>query len=366
MAIRIDPWGHETIKEYEKLFEYFGIKPFREVLPLIDKPHHLMTRGVIFGHRDFEKFWELYKENRKVAILTGLMPSGKFHVGHKVLMDQLVYYQNLGIDVYVVVADAEAYAVRKIPRRDVIDIGINEYIANAIALGLDPKKTKFYFQTNQDPRYYRLIQMISRKVTFNELEAIYGGLEPSKIIAVLTQVVDVTFLTHKCFGGYECVLVPVGADQDPHLRLARDVAERFSELGLKPPASTYHRFMTGLNGGKMSSSRPDSAIFLSDPIEVAKRKVFKALTGGRATAEEQRKLGGQPEKCTVFELYAYHLIKDDNELKKIYDSCKLGLVLCGECKRRAAELLVKWLSDHQEKLEKAREIAKSLNIEPDF
>jgi len=366
VAIRIDPWGHETIKEYEKLFEYFGIKPFREVLPLIDKPHHLMTRGVIFGHRDFEKFWELYKENRKVAILTGLMPSGKFHVGHKVLMDQLVYYQNLGIDVYVVVADAEAYAVRKIPRRDVIDIGINEYIANAIALGLDPKKTKFYFQTNQDPRYYRLIQMISRKVTFNELEAIYGGLEPSKIIAVLTQVVDVTFLTHKCFGGYECVLVPVGADQDPHLRLARDVAERFSELGLKPPASTYHRFMTGLNGGKMSSSRPDSAIFLSDPIEVAKRKVFKALTGGRATAEEQRKLGGQPEKCTVFELYAYHLIKDDNELKKIYDSCKLGLVLCGECKRRAAELLVKWLSDHQEKLEKAREIAKSLNIEPDF
>ena len=41
-------------------------------------------------------------------------------------------------------------------------------------------------------------------------------------------------------------------------------------------------------------------------------------------------------------------------------------MLCGECKRRAAELLAKWLSKHQEKLEKAREIAKSLNIEPDF
>ena len=44
-------------------------------------------------------------------------------------------------------------------------------------------------------------------------------------MAALTQVADVTFLTHPEMGDYEAVLVPVGADQDPHLRLARDLVE---------------------------------------------------------------------------------------------------------------------------------------------
>ncbi len=369
MALRIDPWGHTTIKEYEKLFQYFGIKPFREILSQIDKPHKYMTRGIIFGHRDFDKFWKLYKEGAKVAVLTGFMPSGRFHLGHKMVVEQLVYYQKLGIDVYVAIADAEAYSVRKIPREETIRIGVEEYIANMIALGLDPDKTVFYFQTKQDPRYYRLIQMFSRKVTFNELEAIYGELEPAKIMAALTQVADVTYLTHRDLGGYEMLLIPVGADQDPHLRLARDIVDRYSrELGLKPPASTYHRFMTGLDGGKMSSSRPDSAIFLSDKIEEAKRKVFRALTGGRATVEEQRRLGGIPEQCTVFELFAYHLIEDDNELEKIYNDCKSGKLLCGMCKKKAAGLLEEFLRKHQEKLEKAKEKAREIaeKIAPEF
>lgn len=369
VALRIDPWGHIVIREYEKLFQYFGIKPFKEVLHLIDEPHIYMTRGIIIGHRDFDKFWELYRKGRRVAILTGFMPSGRFHIGHKMVMEQLVYYQRLGVDVYVVIADAEAYAVRRIPRHDVIRIGIEEYIANAIALGLDPEKTVFYFQTNQRPEYYRLIQMFSRKVTFNELEAIYGSIEPAKIMAALTQVADVTFLTHPSMGGYEAVLVPVGADQDPHLRLARDIVDRLSgELDLKPPASTYHRFMTGLDGSKMSSSRPESAIFLSDDIEEAKRKVFKALTGGRATAEEQRRLGGEPEKCVVFELFAYHLVRDNDELKRIYDECKSGKMLCGQCKKYAAKLLEEFLTKHQEKLKEAKEIAQQVaeKIKPEF
>ncbi len=369
MALRIDPWGSTVIREYEKLFQYFGIKPFREVLHLIDKPHVYMTRGIIFGHRDFDKFWELYRKGRRVAVLTGFMPSGRFHIGHKMVVDQLVYYQRLGIDVYMLIADAEAYAVRRIPRRDVIRVGVEEYIANAIALGLSPDKTVFYFQTNQKPEYYRLIQLFSRKVTFNELEAIYGSIEPAKIMAALTQVADVTFLTHPSMGGYEAVLIPVGADQDPHLRLARDLVDRFSgELNLKQPSSTYHRFMTGLDGGKMSSSRPESAIFLTDDIGEAKKKVFRALTGGRATAEEQRRLGGEPEKCVVFELFAYHLVRDDRELKKIYDECRSGLRLCGQCKKEAAKLLEEFLREHQEKLAQAREEAEKIakEIKPSF
>ncbi len=371
VAFRIDPWSSEAVKEYEKLFKYFGIRPFKEVLPELRKlaePHLLMRRGIVFGHRDFDRVLEAIKNNKRVAILTGLMPSGRMHFGHKMVIDQLVYYQKLGIDVFVAIADIEAYAVRKKSRKEVIDLALNEYIPNYLALGLDPEKTKIYFQSNHRTPYYRLIQMFSRKVTIAELKAIYGeDLETAKILAALTQAADILHPQLPEFGGYELVLVPVGADQDPHLRLTRDLADRFSnELGLTRPASTYHRFMSGLQGGKMSSSNPESYIALSDPPEFAVKKLMNALTGGRPTAAEQRRLGGEPEKCPVYELNAYHLVHDDSELREIYEKCKEGKLLCGKCKKETAERLKEFLKAHQEKLEQMKELSSKIVPRPRF
>ena len=372
VALRIDPWSSTTIKEYEKLFAYFGIKPFKEVLPELSEvaePHPLMRRGVVFGHRDFENFLQVIKSGGKAAILTGLMPSGRMHLGHKMVIDQLVYYQKvLNADVFVAIADVEAYAVRKKSRKEVIETALNEYIPNYLALGLDPEKTVIYFQSNYRLEYYRLIQLFSRKVTLAEMQAIYGqDLGPAKILSALTQAADILHPYLNEFGGYDIVLVPVGADQDPHLRLARDIADRYSsDIRLGRPASTYHRLMTGLTGGKMSSSRPESYIALTDPPEEAVKKVMKSLTGGRATAEEQRKLGGEPQKCPIFELNAYHLISDDNELRKLYEDCVSGRILCGRCKKETAEKLKEFLKEHQERLNSVKDLVKEVVKPPTF
>lgn len=371
VAFRIDPWSNESIKEYGKLFTYFGIKPFKEVLPKLEEiaePHPLMRRGIVFGHRDFDLVIDALKKGKRVAILTGLMPSGRMHLGHKMVIDQLVYYQRLGIDIIVAVADIEAYAVRKKSRKEVVEIAMKEYIPNYIALGLDPEKTRIYFQSNNEVPYYRLIQIFSRKVTLAELKAIYGeDLETSKIVSALTQAADILHPQLPEFGGYELVLVPVGADQDPHLRLTRDIADRYgAELGLTRPASTYHRFMSGLQGGKMSSSNPESYIALTDPPEEAARKLMKALTGGRITAEEQRRLGGEPEKCPVYEMNAYHLIQDDKELAEVYEACRSGRLLCGKCKRETAERLKNFLREHQERLKQALEEVPKIVSPPPF
>ncbi len=365
--VKLDPWGESLVSDYEKLFKVFGIRPFKEVIGRIKSPHKLMRRGVIFGHRDFDKVLEGFEKGEKTTILTGLMPSGKFHLGHKMLIDQLVYYQKMGFNIIMAIADIEAYVVRRVPRKEAIRIALEEYIANAIALGLDRKNLTIYFQSNMTAPYYRLMQMFSQKVTLAEMEAIYGELTPGKVVAALTQAADILHPMLEEYGGFKHVLVPVGADQDPHLRLTRDIADRFSkELGFRRPASTYHRFMRGLSGGKMSSSSPDTAIFLTDPPEVAVKKIMKALSGGRASVEEQRRLGGEPEKCVVFELYLYHLIEDDKELIKIYNACKNGELLCGEDKKRAAELLVKWLDEHRRKLERALDVVDKYVEIPSF
>lgn len=368
MSIKLDPWGSQIITDYSKLFEEFGIEKFSEIIDKIPNPHLLMRRGVVFGHRDFHSILARITSNEKFAVMTGFMPSGRIHFGHKMVIDQLVWYQKKNAEIFIAIADAEAYAIRRLSREEVIRIGVEEYIASMLALGLENKRLHIYFQTNYHPAYYRLIQLFSRKTTLSEFKALYGSdISPGKIVSVLSQMADILHPQLDIFGGYKYVVVPVGSDQDPHIRFTRDIADRFrKELGLERPASTYHRFMTGLDGGKMSSSRPMSAIFLTDSPEKAKEKIWKALTGGRGSIEEQKKLGGEPEKCTVFEFFAYHLIKDDKELMDIYSRCKNGDLLCGDCKKMAMELLERWLKDFQKRREKNMELAYDITNVPEF
>ncbi len=350
---RLDPWGHVLIEEYEKLFKFFGLSPTKNLLERIERiggKSKLYSRGIVFAHRDLDKFLNTVEHGGKAALVTGFMPSGPFHFGHKMVADQIIYFQNMGVKAFIAMADAEAYAVRKIPRKKLLENAKN-YVANLIALGVDPKRAVFYMQTNYEPAYYRLAQMASSKVTTSELKAIYGDIEPGKVIAIFTQVADILHPTLEEFGKYKIVVVPVGPDQDPHIRLTRDIAERLGTdiPGLSKPASTYHKLMRGLDGGeKMSSSRPESYISLNEPIEIATSKLMNAYTGGRPTADEQRRFGGVPDKCMIYELYLYHLL-DDDVLREIYDKCRNGRILCGEDKRFAARLLRDFLDEHQRK-----------------
>jgi len=96
------------------------------------------------------------------------------------------------------------------------------------------------------------------------------------------------------------VLVPVGIDQDPHLRLARDISKRVK--GFIQLSSTYNLFAPGLGGGKMSASEPSSYIALTDSEKDVERKIKKyAFSGGRATLKEHQEKGGNPDIDVSFQ-----------------------------------------------------------------
>jgi tryptophanyl-tRNA synthetase len=147
-------------------------------------------------------------------------------------------------------------------------------------------------------------------------------------------------------------LIPCGIDQDPHFRIARDVAP---QLGYYKPALIHNKLMPSLKGmqAKMSASDPASAIFVTDEPEAARESVMNAVTGGGATIEEHRKYGGKPEICPVYHYYAYFFEMDDRHLKEVYDTCRSGERLCGDCKTELADKVVSFLEDHQHKREEA-------------
>ncbi|MFW5903604.1 MAG: tryptophan--tRNA ligase, partial [Halolamina sp.] len=148
--------------------------------------------------------------------------------------------------------------------------------------------------------------------------------------------------------------------------LARQVELEHGGYGFLPPSSIYHRFMTGLTGGKMSSSIPASHISLLDDPEDGYDKVKAATTGGRETAEEQREKGGRADECPVYELYAYLLAGDDDELAtEVYEECVGGERLCGDCKEQAAQLMEAFLEDHQQKRAEVEPLLEELDVDLD-
>ena len=104
----------------------------------------------------------------------------------------------------------------------------------------------------------------------------------------------------------------------------------------------------------MSASMPETAIFTIDTPEAAQKKVLNAFTGGRATVEEQRRLGANPDICSVF-AYEYFLFMNEVEIEDLRFNCLSGNIMCGECKQVLAERVKKFLVAHQEKREKAKD-----------
>lgn len=427
----LDPWGAVKIDNYSKLFDEFGISKFDELLEKVPNPHRYMRRHIIFGHRSYETVLNAMLSGKPFAAMSGFMPSGKVHLGHKMVMEEIIWHQQQGGDTFLAIADREAHAVRGKSWKECRELGINEYILSAIALGLEPG-AHIYFQSKSNI-VKDLAFEFGIKANFSELSAIYGfggDTNVAHMISALTQSADILQPQLKEFNGPKPVVIPVGADQDSHIRLTRglaykmnmfileerqregkvytsvrgklapkgvlkeiakrtggklyeehvdvftsvkveqieqivrDVELKYEGYAFIPPASTYHKFMTGLQGGKMSSSMPDSYIALTDLPDEGAKKVMSAKTGGRVALEEQKIKGGEPEYCTVYELLLYHLVENDKDLMEYYRNCVEGTVMCGPCKKHVVDLIKKFLKEHQEKRDMARDMLEEFGIKP--
>ena len=350
----INPWEVKGDIDYDKLIKEFGIVPLKE-LPKVFTENVLFRRKFVFAARDIGKIMLNLRDEKPFCVMTGLMPTGKFHIGHALVLRQVLFYQKLGAKVYIAVADIEAYHARGQSLEDSRKIAIEEYLANYVAMGLDPDKTEIYFQSNRSEdaekanAYYRLQNLLARHGTFNEFKAVYGEISPGKMLAALLQAADMYHPQLKEFEGKPIpTIIPVGVDQDPHIRLARGLARRYNNK-LVPIASSYHFFLPGLKGGKMSSSDPNSFIAFTDTPAQVKNKINKyAFSGGQKTLEEHKKKGGNPDIDVSFQ-YLRLFEEDDKKLEEMYNNYKSGDLLTGDLKKYTIEKINTYLKPIQKK-----------------
>jgi tryptophanyl-tRNA synthetase len=358
--IELNPFGTTDIKDYERLYEEFGIQPFNQLLPEIMNPSAVMRRKLIFGHRDFSRILKSIRKNEEFAVMSGIKPTGEFHLGTLMTAREVIYFQKQGATAFYCIADVEAYEDNNLSLKRSEEIAVGN-VADLLALGFDPKRGYIYRQSKEE-RVKDLAIAFGRGVTLSTMKAIYGERHLGLYLSALIQAGDILMPQLQDFGGPKPTIVPVGIDQDPHLRLTRDLAFKFRhKYNFLLPSSTYHKLIKALDGSpKMSKRNPMSYFTLNEKPEVIARKISNAFTGGRPTIKEQRRLGANPNICPIYDLCIFHFLKKDEDVIKLYKDCCEGRILCGEDKDRLISIVTKYINGHQQKrrknIDKAREI----------
>ncbi|OGI14899.1 tryptophan--tRNA ligase [Candidatus Micrarchaeota archaeon RBG_16_49_10] len=360
----VTPWEVKGDVDYNKLIREFGTEEVTDKLLERLKNHtgdlhHFLRRKIYFSHRDLGWILTKLDQGEKFHLYTGRGPSGKVHLGHIVPWLMTKWFQDkFDTHLWFQMTDDEKFLIKEKPLEEVNETSY-ENALDVIAVGFKPKKTHIFSDIDYIKTQYKLALKVAKKTTFSTAKAIFGFTDSSNIGIIFFPAVQTVpcFLPSELYEKNIPILIPASIDQDNYWRMARDVAEK---LGYYKPAQIHGRFLPGLQGmqdeGKMSSSVESTCIFTTDTPEEVEKKIMKyAFSGGQATVEEHRKLGGNPDIDVPYQWLTF-FEEDDRKLKKIYDDYKSGALLTGEIKMMLVEKLNHFLKGHQERREKAKDV----------
>lgn len=286
------------------------------------------------------------------TVVSGIRPTGMVHLGNYLgairnfvrLQDDPLYKTFFFIaDYHSLTTHADAQ-------------GLNDKVSSALAIylgcGLDPDKAVIYIQSHlpQIPELYLLFNMLAYK---GELEKVPTFKEKVRSQEQRGQSINAGLLTYPVLMAVDIVIhrahkVPVGKDQESHLEITRNLANRFNHLygnGVpffpEPYAFNYGEALVkvpSLDGtGKMSKSaeNPGSAIYLLDEDEVIRKKVMKAVSDSGPTVPNQEK----PEVIqNLFDMLSLASAPDTVQyFEEQYNNCTIRY---GDLKKQLAQDMI--------------------------
>jgi tryptophanyl-tRNA synthetase len=241
---------------------------------------------------------EIARDPGAFRILTGDRPTGPLHIGHYFgTVRNRVRLQQAGVELLVLIADYQAITDRTATSRlpqDVLGL-----VADYLAAGIDPARATV-FAHSQVPALNQLllpflslvsVAEIERNPTVKEEIALGGqaALNALMFAYPVHQAADILALRAN--------LVPVGADQLPHVELSRVIARRFNER-YSPDAAffpepgalvTAEPMLLGTDGRKMAKSRGNSV-----PLTATADDTARLI--GRATTDSERLITYEPAR----------------------------------------------------------------------
>ena len=358
---KVTPWEVTGTVDYDKLVEQFGTQKItdpmlKHVEKIAGELHFMLRRKIFFSHREFDWILNRYEAGEKFFLYTGRGPSGHTTLGHVMPWIFTAWLQKkFGAELYFQMTDDEKSLIKDLTTEQTTAFAYDNAL-DVLACGMDPKKTHIFTDLEYGKTIYKQAVKIAKHVTMSTSKAVFGFNDSSNIGITFFPAVQAVpcFLPSIQAGKNIPCLIPAAIDQDPYWRISRDVAPK---MGFYKPAQIHCKFIPGLGpGGKMSASDPSSAIFTTDTPEQIEKKISNAFTGQQPTKELQRKLGGNPDICSICQYYYFLFEQDDKKLAEIFAGERSGTLLAGEHKADLTKRVQKFIAEHQQRREKAKKV----------
>lgn len=360
----VTPFDVEGTVDYDRLLQKFGTEEIdkelkRRVFDVAGSENLYVKRDFVYSHRDFDEVLDEYEDGEGFFLYTGIGPSGKMHIGHIISFYFTEWIQRkFDVNVYIQVTDDEKYWDRDVTDEE-IDKYAEENIREIAAVGFDPDKTFIFRNREYMGNMYDGVVKIAEKINNSQARGVFG-FEGSTNIGMnfwpAIQCIPTFFEEKRC-------VIPAAIDQDPYWRIQRDIAEKF---GHEKTAAIHSKFIPALTGpeGKMSSSKPKTAIMLDDsPREVEEKVKKNAFSGGGDNLEEHREEGADLSVDTSFQWLRNLLMDDDKRIREIAEEYSSGEMMTGEIKNILIEELNEFLQEHQERKENADNLVQQMKYD---
>jgi tryptophanyl-tRNA synthetase len=297
------------------------------------------------------------KAGKKPVVMSGIRSTGFLHLGTYFGAIRNYVRMQEEYECYFMVADLHSLTTH--PDTKELKANVHRVLAENIACGLDPEKVALYCQSHvpETAELYLFMNMLAYKgelektTTFKDKvrqhpENVNAGLLTYPVL----QAADI--LLHRAS------LVPVGKDQEQHLEMSRNFANRFNHrYGDVFPEPYAFNFGEGLvkvpsldGSGKMSKSENQFAtLYLADSDDIIRKKVMKAKTDSGPTEPNSQK----PDYIENLFLLM-KLVSDQSVAEKFaadYNQCNIRY---GDMKKQLAEDMVAFIAPIREKAEAIR------------
>jgi tryptophanyl-tRNA synthetase len=246
-----------------------------------------------------------------MRILSGIQPSGSFHIGNYfAMMKKMIEHQEKH-ELYAFIANL--HAMTSNPEGLVLAENTREAIVGFLALGLDPERAVFWVQSDI-PEVTELTWILSTLTGMGLLERCHSykdkvarGIQANHALFAYPVLMAADILL------FQSDRVPVGQDQKQHLEVARDIAGRFNlaygQTFVVPEAEIDEgvAIIPGTDGQKMSKSYGNTIDIFADKGPLRKQ-VMGIVTD--ATPVEAPK---DPERCNLFAISSLFLSAEEKE-----------------------------------------------------
>lgn len=300
----------------------------------------------------------------KEIVVSGIRPTGFLHLGNYFgAMRNYVRMQE-EYECYFFVADWHSLTTH--PDTKELKNSVLTVLAENIAAGLDPNKVCLYVQSGipEIAELYLLLNMLAYKGELEKTATFKDKvrLQPDNVNAGLLTypvLMSADILIHRAR------YVPVGKDQEQHLEITRNFAQRFNhryeDLFPEPQAFNFGNELVkipSLDGaGKMSKSENQFAtLYLSDDDDLIRKKVMKAKTDAGPTHPNSE----MPDYIqNLFQLM--NLVSDESTSKKFSEDFNKATIRYGEMKKQLAEDMMRFIAPIREKANGIRNDENYLN-----